>query len=230
MESVIEELKSAELEVLAKISSVTNKELSKIRGAFSTINGALKSKGLYFNALANKKSSGKGGPYIPATGDTVKNKKINDKISQIFEDVDNLEYYKEVIKTVPMGKPVWSYWVTSPFGARSDPFHGKKARHKGVDLASRTGNKIKVMAKGKVLRAEYSGAYGNLIEVDHGNGFRTKYAHLHKIYVRKGEYVSGDQTIGEVGSTGRSTGPHLHYEVLYRGTNVNPMPFIQAKS
>ena len=130
---------------------------------------------------------------------------------------------------VPVGKPVWSYWVTSHFGTRNDPFKTKKATHKGIDLASRTGNKIKTQAKGKVTRAEVAGGYGNLVEINHGNGFVTKYAHLHKIYVKKGEYVEYNQAIGEVGNTGRSTGPHLHYEILYQGRPVNPMPFLKAK-
>ena len=230
MEESIDELKSAELEVYEKISSVTSKEIDKIKAQLSAINDPLKKKGLYYNALSNKKASGKGGPYIPVNKKNHKDTKINEQISLIFENVDDLQYYRDIIQYIPVGKPVWSYWVTSPFGSRPDPFHAKEAYHKGIDLASRTGNKVKTMAKGKVLRAEFSGAYGNLVEVDHGNGFKTKYAHLHKIYVKKGDIVDIDDTLGEVGSTGRSTGPHLHYEVIYRGTNVDPMPFIKAKS
>ena len=119
--------------------------------------------------------------------------------------------------------------MTSPFGSRPDPFQKKKATHKGVDLASRTGNKIKTQAKGKVTRAEFTRGYGNLVVVDHGNGFTTKYAHMNKIYVKKGDHVDYNTALGEVGSTGRSTGPHLHYEVLYQGRPVDPMPFIKAK-
>ena len=92
-----------------------------------------------------------------------------------------------------------------------------------------TGNKIKVKAQGKVTRSEYTSGYGNLVVVDHGNGFVTKYAHMAKRYVSKGDDVSYDDVLGEVGSTGRSTGPHLHYEILYRGVPVNPLPFMQAK-
>ena len=191
---------------------------------------SLKNKGLYFNALANsKRRNNSGGPYIPDRRNLVKDKELDDKISKIFESYDDLEYYREVVQYIPIGKPVWSYWVTSQYGSRSDPFNGKRARHKGMDLASRTGNKIKVKAKGKVTRAEYAGGYGNLVVVDHGNGFQTKYAHMNKIYVKKGQYVEYDETLGEVGTTGRSTGPHLHYEVLYMGKNVDPMPFLKAK-
>lgn len=230
LEETIKEIKKAEMEVLERIDGIADKEMGKIKSAINSINQALKNKGLYFNALANsKRKNNSGGPYIPDRRNLVKDKEIDAKISKIFENYDNLEYYKEVVSYLPLGKPVWSYWVTSQYGSRSDPFNGKRARHKGMDLASRTGNKIKIKAKGKVVRAEYAGGYGNLVVVDHGNGFQTKYAHLHKIYVKKGQYVEYDEALGEVGSTGRSTGPHLHYEVLYMGKNVDPMPFLKAK-
>lgn len=230
LEETIKDIKKAEMEVLERIDGVADKEMSKIKSAINSINQALKSKGLYFNALANsKRKNSSGGPYVPDRQNMANDKKLDDKISAIFKNYDDLEYYKEVVQYIPMGKPVWSYWVTSQYGSRSDPFNGKRARHKGMDLASRTGNKIKVKAKGKVTRAEFAGGYGNLVVVDHGNGFQTKYAHMHKIYVKKGQYVEYDDTLGEVGSTGRSTGPHLHYEVLYMGKNVDPMPFLKAK-
>lgn len=230
MEDTIKEIKTAEMEVLERVKQIADKEVSKIKSAFATINVPLKRKGLYFNALANsKKDGGRGGAYIPSRKHKVQDKKINDKMSAIFESVDDLEYYRDVVQSIPLGKPVWSYWVTSHYGTRADPFNKKAAAHKGLDLSSRTGNKVKVKAKGKVTKAEYSGAYGNLVVVDHGNGFQTKYAHLNKIYVKKGAYLEYDATIGEVGTTGRSTGPHLHYEVLYMGKDVDPMAFIKAK-
>lgn len=228
MEDVIDELREAEMEVLEKVSKIAAKEVGKLKGAFNEINVSLKKNGLYFNPLANRKN-GKGGLFVPEPRPQIKDKRISAKIETIFSDVEDLEYYKKVAQYVPFGKPVWSYWLTSPYGGRADPFNKKKASHKGVDLASRTGNKIKTMAKGKVTRAEFTKGYGNLVVVDHGNGFVTKYAHMHKIYVKKGEYVNDETVLGEVGSTGRSTGPHLHYEVLFQGKNVDPMPFIKAK-
>ena len=228
MEDIIEELKEAEMEVLEKVSTISSKEVGKIKSAFKEINVPLKKQGLYFNPQANRKD-GKGGLFEPDKAPKLRDKKISQKITEIYKDVDDLAYYREIVQYVPLGKPVWSYWLTSRFGGRADPFNKKQARHKGVDLASRTGNKIKTMAKGKVTRAEYAGGYGNLVEVDHGNGFKTKYAHMNKIYVKKGQYLEAQDVVGEVGNTGRSTGPHLHYEVLYRGVAVDPMPFMQAK-
>lgn len=229
MEDIVSNIKEAEIEVLEQVEKISSREVNKIKNAINEINVPLKKRGLYFNALANSKKNNKGGPYIPAPKTKLEDKKLNDKVSKILKNVSDWEYYKEVMQYVPLGKPVWSYWASSQYGGRNDPFNGKKSYHKGVDLASRTGNKIKVQAKGKVTRAEYAGGYGNLVVIDHGNGFVTKYGHLHKIYVKKGQYLEHNDTIGEVGSTGRSTGPHLHYEVLYQGKDIDPMPFVKAK-
>lgn len=228
LEDTIDELKEAEMEVLERVAQISSREVGKIKSAFRDINVPLKKSGLYFNPQANRKNA-KGGLFVPEPKAKINDKNISRKISQIFNDVSDFEYYREVAQYVPLGKPVWSYWVTSPYGGRADPFNKKQASHKGVDLASRTGNKIKVQAKGKVTRAEYASGYGNLVVVDHGNGFVTKYAHMHKIYVKKGQYVDVNEALGEVGNTGRSTGPHLHYEVLFQGQTVDPMPFVKAK-
>ena len=231
LEIAVQNIKKAELEVFNKVEAIAVKEVNKIKSAFTKANSSLKKKGLYFNPLANsKKRDSKGGTFIPASISSLDDPKIVNKISSIYKSVDDLEYYREVYKTVPFGKPIWSYWVSSKFGVRSDPFNSKKAGHKGIDLASRTGNKIKTQAYGKVIRTHHSNkGYGNLVEIDHGNGFVTKYAHLHTIYVKKGDYLEMGDDIGEVGNTGRSTGPHLHYEILYRGHPVDPLPFMQVK-
>lgn len=232
LEEAVKDIKEAELEVFARVESLALREINKIKSAFNSVNVPLKKQGLYFNPLANsKKKNSQGGLFVPASTSKIQDKAITDKISSIYKAVDDLEYYREVVQYVPLGKPVWSYWVTSRFGYRSDPFNRKKAAHKGIDLASRTGNKIQVKAKGRVIKVEYSNrGYGNNVTVDHGNGFKTKYAHMHKIYVKKGDYLKINDTIGEVGNTGRSTGPHLHYEVLYNNRPVDPLPFMQAKA
>ncbi len=228
MEDTLKGIKDAQLDVFEKLKVISSKEVDKLRHIFNEINVPLKNHGLYFNPMANKKES-QGGVYIPAkTG--LDDKRINDTITAIYKNVDDFEYYKAVMAKLPLGKPVWSYWVTSQYGTRSDPFKKSKATHKGVDLASRTGTKIQIKAPGKVTKADYANGYGNVIVVDHGNGFETKYAHLNKMYVKKGQSVKYNEVIGEVGSTGRSTGPHLHYEVVYRGVSVNPMPFIKARA
>ncbi|MFI3241550.1 MAG: M23 family metallopeptidase [Alphaproteobacteria bacterium] len=229
IDKIFKQTKKAELELLDEVDKIASKEVVKIKETLNSINKPLRQKGLYFNILRNQNSAGKGGPYIPDRQYIAPDKDIDKKLSSILETINNIDNYKEGIKNVPVGKPVWSYWVSSPFGRRNDPLAGGRATHKGIDLASRTGNKIKVKAKGIVLRAQYNGGYGKFVEVDHLNGFKTKYGHLNKIYVKAGDEVDIDTILGEVGNTGRSTGPHLHYEVLYQGHPVNPINFIKAK-
>ncbi len=230
LQKMVEDMREAEMEVIDKVSQIAAKEMNTIKSAISAINVPLKKRGLYFNIWANnKKQNGSGGPYIPTENNFLREKKVNDKVSQLYKDVDDIIYYRQIVKYIPLGKPVWSMWITSPYGARSDPFKKSKAYHKGVDLAGRTGNKVKTMASGKVKSSGYNSGYGNIVEIDHGNGFVTKYAHLNKSYVKKGQLVEAGDFIGEMGSTGRSTGPHLHYEILYQGKDVDPMPFIKTQ-
>ncbi len=221
-------LENSEMEILNQVEKISTKEMEKMKDALSEINKSMKKQNKYFNPLANSKRDSTGGKF-EADVPTVESEELSKKIQDVFSLINDVAYYKEVMKSVPVGKPVWSYWVSSPFGKRSDPFNKKSAAHKGVDLASNKGNKIKSMAKGKVLRSEWNGGYGKYVEIDHGNGFKTKYAHLHNIYVKKGQYVEQGEAIGEVGSTGRSTGPHLHYEVLFNGASVDPMTFIKIQ-
>lgn len=229
LEGVISSLQSFELDVLKKIENISDKEIDKIKSSISTVNSELKKRGKYFNPLANSKKDNKGGVFVPDSLSVIENDELSNQALKTFSSLDDNRYYKEAMKKVPLGKPVWTYWLSSPFGKRKDPLNKKSATHKGVDLASNTGNKIKTMAEGKVTRAGWASGYGKVIEIDHGNGFKTKYGHLNKIYVNKGQQVAQNEAIGEVGNTGRSTGPHLHYEVLYNGAHLNPMVFIKAK-
>ena len=228
LQGSLEKLEVSEMEILNQVEKLSEKEMNKIKEAISSINKSMKKQNKYFNPLANSKKNNTGGTYEPAVP-LVDNAELSKKMQEVFSKIDDVSYYKEVMKSVPLGKPVWSYWLSSPFGHRSDPFNKKSATHKGVDLASNKGNKIKTMAKGKVIRSGQSSGYGILVEIDHGNGFKTRYAHLNRAYVKKGEYVEQGDTIAEVGSSGRSTGPHLHYEVLYNGTPVDPMAFMKVQ-
>jgi murein DD-endopeptidase MepM/ murein hydrolase activator NlpD len=118
--------------------------------------------------------------------------------------------------------------MNSPFGARMDPFLRGPAIHTGIDLRGHKGDPVRVTAAGKVVTASWQGGYGNMIEVDHGNGLSTRYGHLSAIDVKVGQHVAPGQTIGRIGSTGRSTGPHLHYETRVDDVAVNPQKFLRA--
>ena len=116
----------------------------------------------------------------------------------------------------------------SPFGWRIDPFNGRSALHTGLDFPSEPGTAILAAAGGVVVAQEYHPAYGNMVEIDHGNELITRYAHASRVLVKKGDLVKRGQKIAEVGSTGRSTGPHLHFEVLVQGIFQDPQKFLTA--
>ena len=127
---------------------------------------------------------------------------------------------------IPSVHPVDQLNFTSNFGIRSDPFQHSARMHAGVDIPGATGTPIYATADGTIARAERAGGYGNLVEVDHGKGIATRYGHLSRILVAPGSHVVRGQMIALMGSTGRSTGPHLHYEVRIDGHAVNPSPFL----
>jgi murein DD-endopeptidase MepM/ murein hydrolase activator NlpD len=118
--------------------------------------------------------------------------------------------------------------VTSPFGVRPDPFLGTPAMHTGIDLGGHVGEPVHATAAGTISIAGRDGGYGNLVEINHGNGLSTRYGHLSEIDVKVGQKVRTGQVIGKIGSTGRSTGPHLHYETRVNGQAVNPQKFLRA--
>jgi murein DD-endopeptidase MepM/ murein hydrolase activator NlpD len=130
----------------------------------------------------------------------------------------------------PAGWPADGGWMSSGFGARSDPFTGRTAYHEGVDIASRFGSPIKAMGGGVVSFAGNKDGYGLTVEINHGNGYTTRYAHCKAVLVRVGDRVAKGQDVAQVGSSGRSTGPHLHFEVLRDGRAINPVPYLKSSS
>lgn len=127
---------------------------------------------------------------------------------------------------LPSARPVTTGWYSSNFGWRLDPFTGQKAFHEGVDFMAEPGTPIHAAGGGIVVYADTYAGYGNMLEVDHGNGLISRYAHASKMLVKVGDVVMKGQKIGEVGSTGRSTGPHLHFEVRHRGAPQNPEHYL----
>lgn len=129
---------------------------------------------------------------------------------------------------LPNSKPVADGFIGSGFGWRTDPFTGQMTRHEGIDFAAPSGTPIHAAAGGVVVLAEFHAEYGNVVEIDHGNQLMTRYAHASRVAVRSGDLVKRGQKIAEVGSTGRSTGPHLHFEVHSKGVAQNPSRFLLA--
>ena len=127
-----------------------------------------------------------------------------------------------------MARPVKSAWLSSRFGRRRDPITERPAFHAGLDFSGLPMTPITATAAGVVTFAGRGGPYGQMVEIDHGYGFKTRYGHLRKILVQGRETVTAGQVIGRMGSSGRSTGTHLHYEIRYNGKNLNPSKFIEA--
>ena len=169
-----------------------------------------------------------GGPFVPVklSGDSGAFERQLSRINISRAQVDRLN---RTLALVPYRKPViGEVEFTSGFGVRSDPFLGRPAMHTGLDFRSSTGDPVRATANGTVESAGWSGGYGKMVEVDHGNGFSTRYGHLSEIEVKVGQQIKIGQIMGRVGSTGRSTGPHLHYETRIDGDAVDPQKFLRA--
>lgn len=131
-------------------------------------------------------------------------------------------------KSIPTVQPVEIGYDSSSFGWRYDPFSGRRSMHEGIDFVAPVGTDIKAAAGGMVAASEWHHQYGNMVDVDHGNGLKTRYAHASKVLVKVGDLVKAGQKIAEVGSTGRSTGAHLHFEVHVNGVTQDPNKFLQS--
>lgn len=132
------------------------------------------------------------------------------------------------VAAVPSRKPVDDIRLTSNFGVRNDPFNGTHRMHQGIDIPGALGTPIYATADGIVSRAQWAGGYGNLVEINHGNGLQTRYGHMSKLIAQPNQRVVRGQLIGLMGSTGRSTGSHLHYEVRIAGAAVSPIPYLEG--
>jgi len=163
---------------------------------------------------------GQGGPYIP--------EELSELGSDFFTDIDRMMLLDTVVSTMPLARPVQQAKLTSGFGRRVDPFTRRWAMHSGQDFSAKRNAPIYAPTDGIVTIAERHGAYGNLVELSHGLGLTSRYGHLSSIAVRDGQHITAGQILGYQGSTGRSTGAHLHYEIHYNGRALNPANFLKA--
>lgn len=171
-----------------------------------------------------------GGPFVPGDfiSETDPTYELQASVAILDLHLDRWEALQRVVKMLPLTAPLDHYRVSSGYGARTDPMNGRKAAHYGLDMAAPMKSKISATAPGKVIFAGWRGRYGRMIEIDHGLGIRTRYGHLRKILVKPGQEVGHREKIGLLGSSGRSTGPHVHYEVLVNGKPVDPGNFLEA--
>jgi len=180
-------------------------------------------------------SGGMGGPYEPmddnndgAAAGSDSAEAADAQFRALFLTWKKLDALEQTVISIPSMQPVDKLLFTSSFGVRSDPFRGTAAMHAGVDIPGTIGTPIYATADGVISHAGRQGGYGNLVQINHGRGIETRYGHLSKILVADNSRVRRGQMIGLMGSTGRSTGSHLHYEVRVDGKAVNPIPFLQT--
>ena len=183
-----------------------------------------------------------GGPEEPmAAGSIAAVPEVVDAMTSLSYQLDNREAQLNVLESVlmnqnlkervyPQGRPVNSGWLSSYFGKRTDPFTGKPANHTGIDFAGKQGDEIVAVADGVVTWSGDRYGYGVMVEINHGNGYSTRYAHNSENRVSVGDEVKKGQVVALMGKTGRATGPNLHFEVLREGRRVNPVSFIRESS
>jgi murein DD-endopeptidase MepM/ murein hydrolase activator NlpD len=179
-----------------------------------------------------------GGP-TENQAENVDQSSLEEAITSLGQELGYREYQLFVLEEVlrsrilhkevhPAGRPVKKGWISSYYGYRTSPFDGRRVFHKGLDIAGKQGSHIIAVAGGVVTWADKRWGYGNLVEINHGNGYATRYGHCLELLVKEGEAVKKGQVVASMGSTGRSTGPHVHFEVLQNGKQVNPLDFIYA--
>ncbi|MCL6268963.1 M23 family metallopeptidase [Sansalvadorimonas sp. 2012CJ34-2] len=166
---------------------------------------------------------------------------FSDQIDELAARIDSKAEQLEVLESMLLGRslqddlyiagrPIKKGWMSSPFGRRTDPFTGRPALHQGVDFAGKEGSDVIAVGSGVVTWSGERSGYGLLVEINHGNGYVTRYAHNKEILVKVGDIVSKGQTVSHMGSSGRSTGPHVHFEVLVNGRQVNPSRYVYRAS
>jgi murein DD-endopeptidase MepM/ murein hydrolase activator NlpD len=203
---------------------------SAARRSSTRLRTALRDAGLPIDRMlaSGGAKGGVGGPFVPLKADP-NGSLFEREVFRMQNDFMDSTRLTSLVRKAPLRKPLsGGLEVTSPYGARVDPFFGRMATHTGVDLRDASGAPARATAGGKVVSAGWAGGYGNMVEIDHGNGLTTRYGHLSAILVNEGQTVEARDVIGKVGSTGRSTGPHLHYEVRVDGEPVDPMRFLRA--
>ena len=232
LDRIYVDLKHVEMWQNNTVRTISKKIDNKLTFLKETLeNAGLKETKILELAQSNTPSSmaAQGGPFIAVEEEGFDNNAVN---NQTFDDLytkrNNLKELELAIAFLPISTPPEKFYVSSKFGVRRDPITKKWATHKGIDMAGWTKTPIGAGGDGVVIKAGRNGAFGLFIEIDHGNGFRSRYGHLSKLKVKRGDKVVANQLIGLMGSTGRSTSTHLHYEIWFNGNPIDPLKVLKA--
>ena len=217
----------ADNQIVESVSKLATDNIDTLKDNIKNINTTLASLGLTQKKLiqnANKYSN----PLVGSAFSPIEfDKEIAPKYQELADDLELWNGLAKLNTLLPLGAPVEKARVTSNFGMREDPFTGEQKRHRGIDFAGKIGTELMAVAPGRVVSAGERVGYGTTVEIDHGLGFTTLYAHLSQVMVARGDWVRPGTVIGLAGSTGRSTGPHLHYEIRYKGVPFDPSKFVK---
>ena len=203
----------------------------KIQDRIEFNRAIIRETGLSIDAILKNGTEGMGGPLVSIDGDAASAKpgEFLARLDSIKARSAEIEALDNVLKAVPLAYPIDAEnYVTSRYGSRKDPFTKRPTMHTGMDIASYKLAPIVATADGKVSFSGRRPGYGRVVEIDHGYGFKTRYAHLEKTYVKRGQKVEKGEKIAGMGSTGRSTSTHLHYEVMFEKRTINPEKFLKA--
>ncbi|MBS7386711.1 MAG: peptidoglycan DD-metalloendopeptidase family protein [Alphaproteobacteria bacterium] len=214
--------------IVDTVSALTKENTDELQKNIKRINSTLVTLGLNQTMLlrnANKYNNPLvGSAFTPIEFD----KTLDEKYQKLADGLERWNGLRRLNEILPLGKPVNSR-ITSNYGTRKDPFTGKPKKHRGIDFAGKIGTELMAVAPGRVVSAGERVGYGTTVEIDHGLGLTTLYAHLSQILVLRGDWVRPGTVIGLAGSSGRSTGPHLHYEIRYKGAPFDPTKFIKEE-
>lgn len=227
MRSAAADLYVEQVLLLASLEERSSKQVDELRMVLASTGVGVE------NLIAAPKISNmvlaQGGPFIDASNLSSTSSSFFRHANRAGLMVDELRDVQDAINSIPLSSPLTvSRKFTSGFGVRRDPINGRAASHHGIDFSAAWAAPVTATASGVVKYAGVRTGFGRVVEIDHGNGFMTRYAHLNRYVVQTGQRVKLHQKVGELGSSGRSTGPHVHYEVLFRGQPRNPQRFIEA--
>jgi murein DD-endopeptidase MepM/ murein hydrolase activator NlpD len=214
-------LRQTQKVALARVNARTLKDISKIEGIIKIV-------GLDPTKLLrafNPEFYETGGPFVSEEGSSAS---IRDEDALLERHLIHWQDLQKLLKSLPLIAPLDHYRLASGFGRRRDPVNRKWGRHKGIDMAANLRTTVMATAAGKVVFSGWKGRYGRMVEIDHGAGIKTRYGHLRRASVKRGQQVRLGDKIGQLGSSGRSTGPHVHYEIVIDGKQIDPNRFIKA--
>lgn len=227
MAEKMEQIATADIQIVDMVSKLATENIDALRDNIKNINSTIATLGLTQKVLinnANKFSN----PMVGAAFNPLEfDDDMDPKYQKLADDLELWNGLKKLDTVLPLGAPVEKMRITSNFGTRNDPFTGKPKKHRGIDFAGKIGTELMAVAPGRVVSAGERVGYGTTVEIDHGLGFTTLYAHLSQALVTRGDWVRPGTVIGLAGSTGRSTGPHLHYEIRYKGVPFDPSKFVK---